>query len=180
MTNLTTENIVVSAPLTDPLDLKKTAENLPDAIYNPAEASAIILHITSPLGMGALFANGTVMCTGVKNLDDAATLVELVGKRLYVAGVSVHEKPALKINTIVASVDFQKKLDLKSIAKSLKNQNMEYNPKQFPGLIIQQKEQNTVILLFDSGKMVCTGPGSEEIACSIEKMTNDLSSLGVI
>ena len=180
MTNLTTENIVVSAVLTDAIDLKKIATALPDAIYNPTDAPVLIIHSTTPVGMGMVFADGTVMCTGLKNLDDAATLVELVGKRLYVAGVSVHEKPVLKIHTIVASVDFQKKLDLKSIAKSLKNQNMEYHPKQFPGLIIQQKEQNTVILLFDSGKMVCTGPGSEEIAGSIEKMTNDLSSLGMI
>jgi transcription initiation factor TFIID TATA-box-binding protein len=180
MTNLTTENIVASAILTTVIDLKKIATALPDATYNPSELPALIIHTTAPVGMGMVFADGSVMCTGAKSIDDAALIMDLVGKRLFVAGVSVKAKPALKIHTIVASVDFQRKLDLKSLSKLLKYQGLEYNPKQFPGLIISLKEYNTVMLFFDSGKMVCTGPGSKEISRSIEKMTNDLSSFGMI
>ena len=37
-----------------------------------------------------------------------------------------------------------------------------YEPEQFPGLIHRMLEPKTVILLFASGKLVCTGAKKEE------------------
>jgi len=37
-----------------------------------------------------------------------------------------------------------------------------YEPEQFPGLIYRMKEPRAVILLFSSGKLVCTGAKKEE------------------
>ena len=37
-----------------------------------------------------------------------------------------------------------------------------YEPEQFPGLIHRMLEPKTVILLFASGKLVCTGEKKEE------------------
>jgi len=38
-----------------------------------------------------------------------------------------------------------------------------YEPEQFPGLIYRMQEPKTVLLLFASGKLVCTGAKSEEM-----------------
>lgn len=38
--------------------------------------------------------------------------------------------------------------------------NTEYNPEQFPGLVMRIKEPKTSALIFSSGKVVCTGAKS--------------------
>ena len=39
--------------------------------------------------------------------------------------------------------------------------NVMYEPEQFPGLIYRMQDPKTVLLLFASGKLVCTGAKSE-------------------
>ena len=41
--------------------------------------------------------------------------------------------------------------------------NVMYEPEQFPGLIYRMKDPKTVLLLFASGKIVCTGAKSKEM-----------------
>ena len=40
--------------------------------------------------------------------------------------------------------------------------NTEYNPEQFPGLVIRIKDPKNSALIFSSGKIVCTGARSLE------------------
>lgn len=54
------------------------------------------------------------------------------------------------------------KLDLKRIALSARN--AEYNPKRFAAVIMRIRDPRTTALIFSSGKMVCTGAKSEELA----------------
>jgi transcription initiation factor TFIID TATA-box-binding protein len=49
-----------------------------------------------------------------------------------------------------------------------------YEPEQFPGLIHRMLEPKTVILLFASGKLVCTGAKKEE---EVYKAVNNLHTL---
>ena len=37
-----------------------------------------------------------------------------------------------------------------------------YEPEQFPGVIYRMEDPRTVILIFSSGKLVCTGAKKEE------------------
>ena len=41
--------------------------------------------------------------------------------------------------------------------------NVMYEPEQFPGLIYRMQDPKTVLLLFTSGKLVCTGAKSKEM-----------------
>src|SRR5207244_2112500 len=61
----------------------------------------------------------------------------------------------IRIENVVASTSLGKELDLQAIARALGG--AEYEPEQFPGLIYRLKEPKTAILLFRSGKVVCTG-----------------------
>ena len=61
----------------------------------------------------------------------------------------------IKIVNLVITSDLKHKLNLENITSSLSN--TEYNPEQFPGLVMRIKNPKTSALLFSSGKMVCTG-----------------------
>ncbi|KAL3874692.1 hypothetical protein ACJMK2_037667 [Sinanodonta woodiana] len=67
-----------------------------------------------------------------------------------------------QLQNIVCTVNLGCKLDLKKIA--LHARNAEYNPKRFAAVIMRIREPRTTALIFSSGKMVCTGAKSEELA----------------
>ena len=74
----------------------------------------------------------------------------------------VQTKPTIEIVNVVASASINQKLDLVEITE--KFPDIEYNPDQFPGAVFRLRNPKTATLLFSSGKMVCTGAKSEEIA----------------
>jgi len=62
---------------------------------------------------------------------------------------------------MVASANLHCRIDMETGADVF--DNVMYEPEQFPGLIYRMKEPKTVLLLFASGKLVCTGAKSEEM-----------------
>ena len=71
-------------------------------------------------------------------------------------------KPIVSIENVVASADVMQKMDLNDITR--KFPDVEYHPDQFPGLVFRLKTPKTATLIFTSGKMVCTGSKSQEMA----------------
>ena len=71
-------------------------------------------------------------------------------------------KPIVSIVNVVASASVDQKMDLNEITK--KFPETEYNPEQFPGLVFRLTKPKTATLIFRTGKMVCTGAKSEELA----------------
>ncbi|MDO8556349.1 MAG: TATA-box-binding protein [Nanoarchaeota archaeon] len=67
-------------------------------------------------------------------------------------------KKEIKIQNIVISSDLEHDIPLIKLAETLPN--TEYNPEQFPGLVMRIKEPKTSALIFSSGKIVCTGAKS--------------------
>jgi transcription initiation factor TFIID TATA-box-binding protein len=87
--------------------------------------------------------------------------------------------PKVIVENIVASTSFADKLDLDVIAQSL--EEAEYEPEQFPGLVYRISEPKVAMLLFGSGKIVCAGARKvEDVALAVEKLSKELSSLGLL
>jgi len=85
----------------------------------------------------------------------------------------------VKIQNIVASAALDQKINLLDIMKVFRN--VEYRPKQFPGLVFRLKRPKTATLIFSSGKMVCTGAKSEKEARSaVMKVVRELKTNGII
>gem|GEM_PF-164467 len=83
----------------------------------------------------------------------------------------------IRIENVVASSSLADTLDLHSIALGL--QGAEYVPDQFPGVIYRLKEPKTAILLFHSGKLVCTGAKSmRQVETSIATIARQIKKLG--
>ena len=71
-------------------------------------------------------------------------------------------KPLVSIENVVASATIEQQLDLDDVTK--KFPDIEWNPEPFPGAVFRLKNPKTATLLFRSGKMVCTGAKSENLA----------------
>ncbi len=90
----------------------------------------------------------------------------------------VQVEPITKIQNVVASVVTGSRLDLDSIAATMPN--IEYDPTQFPGLVYRLKKPKTATLIFDTGKMVCTGAKSpRESRRAVMKICRYLDEAGI-
>jgi transcription initiation factor TFIID TATA-box-binding protein len=60
-------------------------------------------------------------------------------------------------------------------------ENVMYEPEQFPGLIYRMREPKVVMLLFASGKLVCTGAKYEGMVQeAVEKLYDTLEVYALI
>lgn len=95
-----------------------------------------------------------------------------------IARPSVKEEREIKVVNIVVSASLGHDIPLEKMAATLSN--TEYNPEQFPGLVIRIKEPKTSALIFSSGKIVCTGARSmEKVHESIRKIIKSLEKINV-
>ncbi len=87
-------------------------------------------------------------------------------------------KKEIKIQNIVVSSDLEKDIPLIKLAETLPN--TEYNPEQFPGLVMRIKEPKTSALIFSSGKIVCTGAKSmAKVKEAVRKIIQNIEKIRV-
>jgi len=87
-------------------------------------------------------------------------------------------KREIKVVNIVVSASLGHDIPLEKMAATLSN--TEYNPEQFPGLVIRIKEPKTSALIFSSGKIVCTGARTmANVHESIKKIIKSLEKINV-
>ena len=89
----------------------------------------------------------------------ARKAVQEVVRRLKKGGIPIKNDAEIEIQNIVASANLGGKVHLEEAARQLPKSM--YEPEQFPGLIHRMADPKTVILLFASGKLVCTGAKRE-------------------
>jgi transcription initiation factor TFIID TATA-box-binding protein len=87
-------------------------------------------------------------------------------------------KPTIRIQNIVASAALNQRISLTKIVE--KFPFAEYSPRVFPGLVFRLKKPKTATLIFETGKMVCTGAKSEKEAIqAVNKVTSELRRHGI-
>jgi transcription initiation factor TFIID TATA-box-binding protein len=85
----------------------------------------------------------------------------------------------IHIQNVVASATLNQRVDLNAVVKSYPG--VEYRPEQFPGLVFRIKRPKTATLIFNSGKMVCTGAKSEkEARRAVMNVIKELRKGGII
>ena len=165
-------NIVISTSLEHKIPLERLIMDLPNTEYNPEQFPGLIMKIREPRASFLIFSSGKVVCTGTKSLEEVEeALVRLIDYMRKV-DIEIKIKPKVRVENVVASSDINMKLDLNEIA--IKLTNVEYEPEQFPGLIHRMLDPKTVILVFSSGKLVCTGGKTEK---DVYRSVNLLHSL---
>lgn len=87
-------------------------------------------------------------------------------------------KKDIQVVNIVVSTSLEHDIPLEKMAATLSN--TEYNPEQFPGLVIRIKEPKTSALIFSSGKVVCTGARSmDKVEESIKNIIKSLEKINI-
>jgi len=84
----------------------------------------------------------------------------------------------IKIENVVASASLGVPVKLKKLVSDL--EDVEYEPDQFPGLVMRLKDPRAAALIFSSGKMVCTGAKSPTDAKLVmSKIVSRMNKIGI-
>jgi transcription initiation factor TFIID TATA-box-binding protein len=167
--SISIENVVASVTLNQKVDLNAVVKGYPGVEYRPEQFPGLVFRLKRPKTATLIFNSGKMVCTGAKSEKEARRAVMKVIKELKKGGIIIISKPELKIQNIVASGILGGLVDLEKAAYTLGHSM--YEPEQFPGLIYRMAEPKVVILLFASGKLVCTGAKKEEdVYVAVDKL----------
>jgi len=173
------ENVVASVALGQPINLSKTAELISTVEYEPEQFPGLVYRLAKPKTATLIFSSGKMVCTGAKSEEDVRKTVKQIVFALQNKGVIKDGKPEYQIQNVVASANLYAEVNLENLAILL--DNVLYEPEQFPGLIYRMDDPKVVLLIFSSGKMVCTGAKKEDdVRTAVEKIYKKLMDLGVL
>jgi len=170
---------VASTSLGTELDLPAIAISLDGSEYDPEQFPGLIYRLKEPKTANLMFRSGKVVCTGAKSLDQVKQAIRKVTKQIEKAGIHIKNEPKITVQNIVATSDLGQKINLNAIAISLRLEKVEYEPEQFPGLVYRLDVPNVVLLVFGSGKVVCTGARKpQDVEDAVDKITIELRAAG--
>ncbi len=181
MHSIKIQNIVASTTIAKNLDLESIEKSLPNTNYKPNLFPGLVLRMGEPKTAFLLFKSGKVVCTGAKTIEDVNKAIGKVCNMLKKAGFKAIDNPQVEIQNIVASADLHGKLNLVNTGFALGLENVEYEPEIFPGMVYRVEEFGVVLLLFGSGKIVCTGARkAEQVTKAVEKLKKELEERGLL
>jgi len=173
------ENVVASATLNQRIDLNSIVRIFPSVEYRPEQFPGLVYRLKKPKTATLIFSSGKMVCTGAKSERLARKAIMKVVDELKRGGIVILAKPEIQIQNIVSSAGLGGRIDLEKTTYSLKR--TMYEPEQFPGLIYRMDDPKVVILIFASGKLVCTGAKKEaEVPRAIAKLQATLEEKGLI
>ncbi|MFQ5974702.1 MAG: TATA-box-binding protein [Candidatus Hydrothermarchaeales archaeon] len=199
--NIKIENVVASTALTkkkmdengnvlkdengDPIytqaevDLESVAVALSNVEYEPEQFPGLVFHLDKPKTAALIFGSGKIVCTGAKSIDEVKEAINITVDKIRNAGTDIPEDPVVVVQNIVASANLHAELNLDAIAIGL--DGTEYEPEQFPGLVYRMTDPKVVLLLFGSGKIVCTGAKKpSDVGRAVENVSKKLGELGLL
>ena len=163
------ENVVASATINQTVNLNQITQIFPDVEYHPDQFPGLVFRLKSPKTATLIFSSGKMVCTGAKSEDQAIKAVKSVVQKLKKGSIQIENEPIIEIQNIVASASLGGKIHLELAARVLPRSMYE----QCPGLIHRMLDPKTVILLFASGKLVCTGAKKEaEVYRAVHNLHN--------
>jgi transcription initiation factor TFIID TATA-box-binding protein len=173
------ENVVASATLNQRIDLNAIVRIFPGVEYRPEQFPGLVYRLKKPKTATLIFSSGKMVCTGAKSERQARKAVFKVVDELKRDGIVIMHRPEITIQNIVSSAGLGGHIDLEKAVYGLKK--TMYEPEQFPGLIYRMDEPKVVILIFASGKLVCTGAKKEaQVYIAVNKLQEILESKNLI
>lgn len=172
------QNVVVSANTRTKLSLEQLATKLEEAEYEPESFPGLVYRVKDPKASALIFTTGKMICCA-KSFSTAKRAIKKILDSFKKFGIKVGKRTTAEIVNIVASANLKSRLDLNKIVFELGE--CEYEPEQFPGLVYRLDEPSVVFLLFNSGKIICTGARSEkDVAIAVENLKKKLKKIGAL
>ncbi len=165
-------NVVASASIDQKLDLNDIADKFPDVEYHPEQFPGAVFRLRSPKTATLLFSTGKMVCTGSKSEEMAVKAVNTVVSKLRKEGIKIKKNAVVTVQNIVSSINLGGRVSIEKAARTVPRSI--YEPEQFPGVIHRMVDPKVVILIFASGKLVCTGAKKDT---DVYRAVNQLHSL---
>jgi len=152
--------MVGSGSLDAELDLETLSEKIgqPRASYDPEKYPGMYLRFEEDAPLITLYRTGKYIITGPTSKTELSDLRERFLNFLSNIGVIENATDEwFSVQNYVCTEDLNQTLNLNALAIGLGLEHTEYEPEQFPGLIYRPPEQDGVVLLFATGRIVITG-----------------------
>ncbi len=169
-------NVVAVVRLSTPLNLEALLGTLPDARYDP-ETFPGLFWKNPPISY-LLFWSGNVRITGAKSTEQVQKAISHLLRILTMAGYHAPSNPNWEIVNVVGTAYLGASLLLEKVHSELKE--AEYEPEQFPSVIIRKLGGKVTALVFSSGKCVFTGGRTrDEIKSALNDLCDSLRFAGL-
>ncbi|MBW6451349.1 MAG: TATA-box-binding protein [DPANN group archaeon] len=176
-------NVVASCTTNTKIPLSQLSLELEGTEYEPEQFPGLVYRIKEPKSAALVFNSGKIVCTGTKSSEQATSAINILLEDIRSIGIEIPHDSDITVHNMVASTKVAEELNLNKIAFTL--EGTEYEPEQFPGLVLRFLDPKVVFLLFRSGKVICTGGKSSEMVHEaigklkivLEKLNKDTNSL---
>jgi transcription initiation factor TFIID TATA-box-binding protein len=176
------ENIVSSAAIGKDIELMEVCKALDGVTYNKEQFPGLVFKLKEPEGPKTahlIFSSGKLVCTGAKSINDSKIAIHKTVDLMRTVDPDIPHEFDIVVQNIVASSKLDSLLNLEAIA--LEVPNTEYEPEQFPGLVFRIKDPKVVLLLFGSGKVVCTGAKTfDDAKVGVKKAKKQLTEMNLL
>ena len=132
-----------------------TKKKFPHVNYNPKDFPGAIFKLNSPKTTTLIFRTGNLVCTGAKSEKHVILAINNVVQKLRSQNIKIKNNAQILIQNVVTAVNLGGQILIENAARLLPRSM--YEPDQFPGLVHRQLDPKSVVLLFASGKLICTG-----------------------
>lgn len=151
-------NLVGLSDVGTRLDLSLLSRSFENSEYVTEHYYALIYKPRNARGSILVNSSGKIIVVGVRSVQEATESVKGFVRALLDIGIRAQETP-LKVQNIVGTFELGRELDLDHLLLALPGDQVdaELEPEQFPGLILRTRFPKLTVLLFRSGKIVCTG-----------------------
>ena len=173
-------NVVAAGNLGLELDLYKLPLRFKNIEYEPEQFPGAILKFNKPKATLLVFKNGKIVVVGCKDrktIEEAIVKAYEMLKPVASRVVKKLDKKNLdySITNMVAAADLGIEMDLFRVTLELE-EDIEYEPEQFPGAILKLRDIGVSILVFKNGKLIIAGGRTErDVSRALERVKKLLS-----
>jgi transcription initiation factor TFIID TATA-box-binding protein len=150
-------------------------DEITDVTYEPGENHWLQTHFAPDDTYVAFYRSGKCSIAGgnsVEHFYEVAKRVNNVVRDI----LEFEYEPKVEISNIVATWDTGSPIPLEALTIELGMTQTDYEPEQFPALMY--REEDYVILVFASGKLLCTGlTDLDDVTDAIENMVSRLQAV---
>ena len=176
-------NVVGTITYQQELELSALAETfkqrheINSVTYEPADNHWLQTRFAPDNTYVPFYRSGKCSVTGAESPEHFTEVVERVNPLMREL-LGFEYEPTAEISNIVATAELNSIPSLEALAIGLGLEQTEYEPEQFPALIYRGGE--SVILVFASGKIVCTGlTDLDNVSLAIDNVTEQIKTIAV-
>lgn len=150
-------------------------DEVTDVTYEPGENHWLQTRFVPDDTYVAFYQSGKCSIAGCNSVEHFYEVAERVNNVVRDI-LELEYEPTVEISNIVANWDTGSSVPLEALTIELGMTQTEYEPEQFPALMY--RKENYVILVFASGKLLCTGlTDLDDVTDAIEDMVSRLQAV---